>query len=173
MSGRDVLSAVAQYLESGIGTIPHLAQVYENPPKFINKGAFYDGPNPNNAESGAVVWLWLGPQSAERINLQGSAPGGKMYYYDLHLQCVLLCASSQSETADQDNRDFLDGLTTFIEADKKANSTVVFQWGEGKLHGGVDMQFEPGWPVDVKANSTTHVYTKGTVIVCEYHGPGQ
>lgn len=173
MSGTDVLAAVAAYLQSGAGTIPFLSQVYENPPKFINQGAFYDGPIPGNSSSGAIIWLWLGPQSARRIDLQGAAPGGKMYTYDLHLQCVLLCKAAEAETADANNRSFIDGLTKFIDADKKANSTVVFQWGEGKFPGGEDMNFEPGWPVEVQANSTTHVYTKGVVSVCEYHGPDQ
>jgi len=171
MSGSDVLTACATYLQRGVGTIPHLSDVFENPPKFTNKSAFYDGPVPGNT-SGALIWLWLGPQYARRIDLQGAAPGGKMYYYDLHLQCVMLCSADLAETADADNRDFLDGLTSWIDADKKANSTVVFQWGEGKFPNGEDLNFEPGWPMGMN-NGVTHVYTKGTVAVCEYHGAGQ
>lgn len=172
MSGANVLAAVATYLESGVGTIPHLADVFQNPPKFVNKGAFYEGPIPEGAPSGALIWLWLGPQYAKRADLQGQAAGGKMYYYDLHLQCVLLCSSALAERADQENRAFLDGLTSWIDGDKKAGSTAIFQWGEGKYPFGEDMHFEPGWPVPLN-NSITHVYTKGTVVVCEYHGPGQ
>lgn len=171
MSGAKVLSAIATYLQSGIGTIPHLSEVFESPPKFVNKGEFYDGPVPGNT-SGAIIWLWLGPQFANRTSLQGRAAGGKMYTYDLHLQCVMLCTAELSEDADSDNRDFIDGLTSWIDADKNAgNPGVIFQWGEGKFPFGEDMHFEPGWPIPLN-NSITHVYTKGTVAVCENHGPG-
>lgn len=177
MSGRYVLNAIASYLQSGVGTIPHLAQVYENPPKFVSKGAFYEGPIPDNASTGAIIWLWLGPQSAKRMNLMGTKAGGKMYSYDLHLQCVLLCTAAKAENADQDNRDFIDGLTSYIDADKNAGTakpdgtSLVFSWGEGKFPGQDDMQFEPGWPTLLN-DGTTHVYTKGTVTVQEYHGAG-
>ena len=175
MSGANVLTAIGTYLKSGVGTIPHLSQVLTNPPKFLNKGAFYEGGVPANASSGAIIWLWLGPQYAKRADYQGNAPGGKMYYYELHLQCVLLCTSAKSENADTDNRAFLDGLTTWIERDKNAGApSTIFQWGESDTPFGPDMHFEPGWPQTngTGANATTHVYTKGTVIVCEFHPTG-
>jgi hypothetical protein len=173
MSGTDVLEAVATYLTAGVGTIPHLSQVLIDPPKFLNRSEFYDGGVPANASIGAIIWLWLGPQSARRIDLQGRTAGGKMYTYDLHLQCVLLSTAALSQDAGAANREFVDGLTSWIDADKNAgNSGVIFQWGEGKFPGGEDMNFESTWPIEVKANSTTHVYTKGTVVVCEYHGAG-
>lgn len=180
MSRASVLSIVGTYLQGGIGTIPHLSEVNINPPKFVNKGAFYEGGVPNNAESGAIIWLWLGPQYAKRTGYQGNQPGGKMVYYDLHLQCVLLCASAKSENADNDNNAFIDGLTAWIEKDKRAGDTTptsgstvpaLFQWGESDTPFGKDMEFEPGWPIPLN-NSITHVYTKGTVIVCESHPTG-
>jgi hypothetical protein len=168
---------VAAYLAAGQqtngGPIPFLSNVYAHPPKFTNDGAFDDGQTEGLA-TGAVIWLWTGPQKARRQNLQGSARGGKMYAYDLRLQCVLISEHRKAELADADTHTFLDALTTWIDTDKTAGSGpggVVFSWGEGEMPGQWDMDFVPSWPKPRKSGAM-RAYVRGAVKVLEYHGSG-
>ena len=175
MSSTAALNAIAAYLQSGMqtngGPIPFLSNVYANPPKFTNQGAFDDGQTEGLA-TGAVIWLWTGPQKAHRQNLQGSAIGGKMYVYDLRLQCVLISEHTKAELADADTHTFLDALTTWIDTDKNAgNPSAVFSWGEGERPGQDDMKFTPSWP-KARKSGAMRAYVRGEITVLQYHPSG-
>jgi len=168
-----VLHQVATYLQAGIGgQVPFLSNVFEHPPKWMNEVGFYDG-QAQGISSGAIVWLWLGPEYSRRIELQGVGPGGEMRTYDLHLQCVLLSSHTEAQDADNDNNTFIDALRDWIAQSKTCGTSTggepfIWSWGEGPApNGGVDKRFEASWPT-VPRSGIMHVYTKGNIWVNEY-----
>jgi hypothetical protein len=177
LPGTQVKAAIASYLQSGMaangGPIPLLNAVISNPPRFVGEFVAYSGQGPGANSSGAIIWLSLGAQGARQITEQGQPAGGKMYWYEMKLQCVLLSTRRKTEDAANDNDLFVDGLCEWIDHDKNAGTGypngLIFQWGQGRYpSGGDDILFERGWPKPRK-QGPSHVYTKGTVIANEWH----
>lgn len=131
MARTEIRAAVASYLTAGVGTIPSLSTVYDHPPKLVNESDFYSAELPGTA-TGAVIFVYIGPHSSQRVAVGGNHSGKKFRTYPLGLMCYLLSVKPDAQSAGIDNDAFLDGLQTWIEADRTADSAgVVFEWGEG------------------------------------------
>jgi len=162
----NIVSYLGQATQGGPHQIPFLGAVYGNIPKFISEETLFDG-QVTGVGTGAFIWAWLGPSYETRRNVQGAPPGGKMRYYTLKLQCVVLSTHPESEDAQADNNTFLDALHDYIVASKIAGGGgAVWQWAEGTTFGGPDYHEDPGDP-EVTDQGVTHMYTGVQIIVAE------
>jgi hypothetical protein len=130
-----------------------------------------------NFDSGAIIFMYLGPSVRARFALGGAHDGLKYSQYELTLNCYLRSQSDLAEDADADNDDFLDDLVAAIEADRNAGtaaapdgdgSGTIWQWGEGPWNGPVDISITPSYPTLLSEDlSATQVYTEVTIRVLE------
>lgn len=160
-----VRTAIADYLTSGIGTIPSLSKVYAHPPKITPEGEFFSGET-TGVESGAVVYVHLATQSERRIAIGGPTSGRKARPYEVYLICFLRSVNPDAEVAGAANDDFLDGLTSWIEANRTANSSAIFQWGEGDKVGEPDVIVKSNTPRPLR-QQMTQVFSTVEVLALE------
>lgn len=166
-----VLANVVDYLKTGAqtgnGAISFLGDVFGHFPKFLAEQSLFEG-QVAGAPSGAFIWAWLGSRKEKRISLQGPPAGGKMRYYDLRLQCVMVSAQSTAESAGADNDTFLDTLHDYIVASKVAGGGgAVWQWAEGATSFGFDYVETVGDPQLNKDRGVIHIYTAISIVVLE------
>jgi hypothetical protein len=164
MPRAEIRAAIQSYLTAA--NVPLLGKVYQHPPKYTAEGEFvltgYAG-----IGAGAVVFIHLQEQYEMRAALGGPTSGKKRRIYAVELLCVLREKKPSTEQAGADNDTFLDGLTAAIEANRTANSTVVFQWGEGDTLEGMDIKVEAGFPRPIR-EQTSQVFSRVTVTVVEF-----
>ncbi len=167
MGRATVRAAIVDYLQQGAtgGNIPSLSTVFAHPAKFTTEGDFYDGQGPG-IDDGAVIYVYLREQDERRIAIGGPHSGWKARPYTVVLICVLRHKGPDAQDADAANDAFIDGLVSWIEADRTASSTAVFQWGEGDDVGGVDIHVEAGMPKPIR-QQTTQVFTTVEVTALE------
>lgn len=151
MSRKAVRTAVQQYLQ-GAG-ITRLGKVFSHPPKWTNETDFTLNGYPGQG-SGAVIYIHLRRQSEFRMALGGATSGMKMRPYKCVLICLLNSKKPHAEDCDSDNDDFLDSLTSAIQANRNAgNPAAVFQWGEGDTLYGVDIHVDTHFPRPIRMQS--------------------
>lgn len=154
-----IRQAVYDYLNAGTqangnGAITFLSQVYAKPRKFTPDLAFTEGEDPGT-QSGALIFLHFGTRKRQRITLGGLHGGQKFVTYDLTMICKFRTQKPLSEDAVTDNDTFMDALTTYIEADRLANAPgVIWQWGEGGINGGTDIDSHVDLPHTVNQGVT-------------------
>lgn len=147
MGRATVRAAIATYLQNA--EITNLGQVFAHPPRFTNETDFTAKGYPGQG-TGAVIWVYLGRQHERRIALGGVTSGDKMRYYRCTLISLLKSKKRTAEEADADNDAFIDSLVSAIQASRVAgNANVIFQWGEGDLLYGVDIQVETRLPLPI------------------------
>ena len=149
-----VTNAIATYL-NGAG-VTSLSNVFPYPAKFTPEGEFYEGEDPGT-QDGALIFMRLGTQRSKRIELRGfTDPGGKMMTFTLTLTIIHRSSKQKTQDAGADNDAFLDSLIAAIEASKTAGPSdgTVFQWGEGGINGGEDLDLEVYYPRPIKAGVT-------------------
>lgn len=158
-----VRKAIAQYLRSA--NVEYLGKVYEHPPKYTSEGEFvledYAGQG-----TGAVIYLHLVEQSEERVALGGAQGGQKQRTYNCGLICVLRSKKPSTEDVGHENDEFLDSLVLAIQADRTANSSVIFQWGEGDTLEGQDIVVRAEMPRPIRQQAS-QVFSTVEVKVME------
>lgn len=163
MPRAEVRAAISDYLQAQ--HITFLESVFPYPPKVTSEG---DILTPGGMEdSGAAIFLHLQEQVEHRVALGGPHSGAKLRAYTLRMLCVLRSVNEQAEQVGLDNDSFLDSLTAAIEANRVANSTVVFQWGEGDTEGGLDIRINADLPVQLRGFQMTQVWSTVDVTVME------
>jgi hypothetical protein len=95
-----------------------------------------------------MIFMRLEQQRERRIELRGATGGGKMITYQLALTILFRSSKKKTQDAGADNDAFLDSLLGAIRASKTAgtNDGTVFQWGEGSINGGEDVDLTVYYP---------------------------
>src|ERR1700674_4705394 len=148
----DVRAAIIEYLTvNPDGQVPFLNKVFGFPAKFTPEGEIYPQDSPG-VQSGAVIYLYIGRATDDRVAFGGPHSGRKFRVYEVTLHCLLFSQKPLSQDAGEDNETFLDGLVTAIRADRTCGtgvapasphgdgSGIIDQWGEGGLNGGKDIR---------------------------------
>lgn len=148
MSRSTIRAAIADFLNAGItaGDLPMLTTVYPYPPKITAEGQFLP-PDNVSQQSGAAVYIHLVSQDEQRIAIGGPTSGRKMVTYQVGLITYLLSVQTDVQKAGADNDTLLDGLVSYIRTNRTANSTAIFQWGEGNQAGAPDIHVIASMPL--------------------------
>ena len=152
----EVSDAVYRYLQPSASNIPNFGTLYQSLPKVANEADLFTNSFPGLG-LGATIYMFFTSQRERRIALGGPPPpygggGNKWRVYELAL--LILFKSDLPETIDGQlayNR-FIDDLTARVQANRSAGTNApqyggdgtgtIFQWGEGDVNGGDDLQFE-------------------------------
>ena len=148
MSRATVRETITTYLESkgADATIPFLVNVFGFPQKVTSEGELYSMDDPG-LQVGANIFVYLPTNREHRIAVGGSHSGRKEVVFEVMLSCFMLSQQSKSQDAGADNEEFLDGIVDAIRADRNAGDpSQVFQWGEGTITGGDDIQVTSYYP---------------------------
>lgn len=170
MSRQIVRDQVVDYLANA--DIQGLSTIYTFPPKITPEGMFYIGQIPGQFE-GAIVFTFIERQSEQRRALGGSNSGIKFVTYNFVFSCYFRSTQNQAEVAAMNNEAFLNSFVEAIRANRTAgapqNATGnVWQWGEGGIDGGVDIQIESDLPVLLGgAQEVTQTFSTIRVTVLE------
>ena len=176
MPSVQLVQAIADYLQAGVDAdqIPYLNTVFQYPPKLTNEGYFFKGSDPLHT-AGAVVYVVVLDQNERRIALGGAHSGRKIRPYQVELLCFFRWSGRESQDAAANNNAFIDGMTGWIEADRTAGTSpqtssgisgVVFQWGEGDINGGTDVQVRRTMPRPIRSG-VTQVFSVISVTALE------
>lgn len=153
--------AVADYMTAGMvengGPIPDLSTVYQTPPMITPEWEFYKDQNPGHM-TGAVMYVHISHRISTRIAVGGQHSGKKMRVYNCYLLSVYRSQEDRAEDAGMANRIYLDAVNDWIEADRNLGApAVIWQAGEGNLHGGEDLSFEIPMP-RILGNGTKQIW---------------
>ena len=141
MSRQTVRQAIAAFFTPA--TVTNLAAIHAYPAKVTNEGEFV---LPSGVGMGGIVWVQLVAQREKRISLGGPSSGIKWRTYQAVLLCLYRSNDPKSEDAGLACDQFLDSLVARLQSDRKINSTVVFQAGEGSDTGGDDIEVDCSLP---------------------------
>ena len=166
MPKTEVRNALYAYLEPSVSAITYLGSLYPALPKVANESDLFNFVPPG-AGVGAVMYMFIENQDETRIALGGPSQGRKFRPYGLSLLCVLKSDLADAASGQAAFDLFIDSLTNYIEADRNAGDpTVIFQWGEGGVGGGPDIQIE--YPVPKTVNGGVMLFQAVVrVTVCE------
>lgn len=169
MSRTSIRTNVANYL-SNYG-ITNLSMVKPFPAKFNPEMEFLVGEDPGH-DSGAVCYIYIASQREARNALGGAHSGEKVVEYEVVLDCFLRSKHRKAEDAGADNEAFLDSLVSAIRADRTAgtigNANPIFQWGEGSINGGEDIEIVSYYPRLMSGSiAITQIYSSVRVKVLE------
>lgn len=143
-----VRAAMADYFKAGqtAGSLPLLTTVFAAPPKVTPMGDLLD-PSKQGQASGGGLYIHLSSHEEHRIAIGGATSGRKQRDYTVGL---ILCMYSTTPTAEQitnDTDSLIDSITAYIQANRTANSSAIFQWGEGNLAGAPDIRVIASMPI--------------------------
>lgn len=163
-----VRDKIAAYLGKGLsdGLILPGGKVFKHPPKITKQSDLFALQKPGEA-GGVVIYLYLPDQGETRIGIDGIHGGRKSRVYQLSLICYFIWKGSSSQDAGTGNDDFIDSLTSWIEADRNCGtaavslggdgSGVIFAWGEGSApattQGGKDINVHSAFPRDFRGQA--------------------
>lgn len=163
----DVSNAIYAYLQPSQSNILNFGTLYQSLPKVANEADLFTNSYPGSGV-GATIFMFFTDQHERREALGGQHGGRKMVVYALSL--LINFKSDLPATVDGQlaYNKFLDALTTYIRADRNAGteavalggvgpyagSGVVFQWGEGDILGGVDLEFQHFIPRTINGEVT-------------------
>jgi hypothetical protein len=166
MSRATVRTAIQNYLQNA--NVTYLSQVKPFPAKFTPEMEFYEGEDPMH-RNGVVMYLFFEKSSERRIAFGGATNGRKEVEHSVILDCIFRSANPQSEDAGAENELFLDSLVQSIRANRNAGSpSVIFQWGEGSLNGGADIDITSYYPQSLRAaQSAVQIVSRVAVSVIE------
>jgi hypothetical protein len=152
MSKQSVTQGIATYLDPSNSNIPNLGTVYIGLPRITSESDLYTNTYPG-ADEGALIYLFIKNQSEKRIALGGAHLGNKFRVYDLGMLVVFKAGPEiDTSVAQTDFDGLIDALTEYIQANRNPNAATsdIFQWGEGEVSGGTDIQIDYVIPHTIK-----------------------
>ncbi len=161
-----VTQAVYNYLEPSSSNIPNLGTVYTALPKVASEEDLFTNTFPGLGV-GATIYMFITKQYESRIALGGPHNGRKFRPYDMGLLIVFKSDLNQTVDGQTAFDEFIDSLTAWIQADRNAGDpSVIFQWGEGGMHGGPDITIDYAIPRTI-AGGVTLFQGVAHLTVCE------
>jgi len=167
VSRETVRNQIVAYL--GAAGIPNVGpnSVKTFPPKITDEGDFYLDATPGSG-LGVIIFPYIERQSEKRIELTGATGGGKEITYEFVFTCIFRASTPKAEDGAAANEAFLDALTNAIRASKNCGGGgPIFQWGEGSVNGGTDLDVNCYYPKQLNASQITQVVSTVRVTVIE------
>lgn len=164
----DVSQAIYDYLEPTASNIPNLGTLYRSLPKVANEADLFTNTF-SGAGIGATIYFFCVDQKETRIALGGPPPpygGGGHKFVEYTFAFLVVFRSDLPQTIDGQIAydSFKDAFTARIRANRTAGTDnaiyggdgtgVIFQWGEGGVDGGVDIQAQHFVPRTIKGEVT-------------------
>lgn len=169
MPKTEVRQAIFDYLQPSSSNITYLGTLYSALPKVGNEADLYNLQPPGQGVGG-IIFMHIEDQQERMIDFAGKAkgPSQKLREYTLVLLCIFKSDLPGPDAGQAAFDTFIDSLTGWIEADVRAGSDVVFQWGLGDSQTyGPDLRFT--FPVPTTdAGGVTLFQGIGRVQVSEY-----
>ena len=168
MSLSAVSEAIYDYLEPSASGIENLGAVYRALPKVASEADLFQF-TPPGLSVGATMYMFCTDQKEQRIALGGPPPpygGGGNKFVEYTFAFLVYFKSDYPDTLDgQIAYDaFKDQFCARVRANRTAGtdaaqyggdgSTRVFQWGEGGINGGVDIQAQHFVPRTIDGGAT-------------------
>ena len=136
-------------------------------PKVGNEADLFNFVPPGTV-TGVAIYMFIESQRETRIAMGGPHSGNKMREYALTLLCIMKSNAETSVAGQAALDEFVDSLTSLIEDNRNAGSppSVVWQWGEGGLNQGPDIQID--YPVPKTINGQQMLFQAVVRLnVCE------
>ena len=142
----EVSNAIAEFLAPDVAGIEYYGAIYQALPKVSNEQDLFTY-TPPGLGFGATIYMFFTDQKETRIAFGGAHNGRKFRVYTLSL--LIYFKSDQPETVvgQLAYNTFIDQLTARIQSDRTAGTApstqyggVIFQWAEGEINGGDDLQ---------------------------------
>jgi hypothetical protein len=143
MGMTDVYNTVFDFLTPANSAIPYLGVVYKALPKVQNEAELFEFVPPGTGV-GALIYIFITARNETRIAYGGEHSGRKFVPYTVSLLCVMKSDLERADDGQEAFNVFIDGLVDRIRSNRNAgNPNYVFEWGEGGLHAGpdIDIQF--------------------------------
>ena len=141
-----VSNAIAQFLDPSVAGVDNFGTLYQAVPKVPNEADLFTNTFPG-AGIGGTIYFFFTDQKETRIAFGGAHNGRKFRVYTL---AMLVIFKSDLETTVDGQiayNTFVDQLTARIQSDRTAGTAtsaqyngVIFQWAEGEINGGDDLQ---------------------------------
>ena len=175
----DVSNAIFYYLQPEQCGISNYGMLYQALPKVSNEADLFTNSFPDNGV-GATIYMFFTSQGETRIALGGQHQGRKFREYDLGLLITFKSDLPDTVSGQIAYNQFIDDLTNWIQADRNAGTEatsqggfgpyagtgVVFQWAEGGVNGGRDLQIDHTIPRTVNGGVTIF-QSVAHITVCE------
>jgi hypothetical protein len=151
----EVSNAIYAYLEPSNSNIANFGTLYQSLPKVANEADLFVNTYPG-VGVGATIYQFFTNQRETREALGGPHDGRKLREYTLTLMIIMKSDLPGTEEGQLLFYALIDDLTTWIQADRNAGteavslggtgpyagSGVVWQWGEGGINGGPDIDIQ-------------------------------
>src|ERR1035437_2591525 len=137
-----VYDTIYDYLTPENSNITYLGAVYPALPKISNEEDLFSF-SPPGTGVGAIIYEFITAKSETRIALGGPHDGRKWVPYTLSLLCILKSDLPEAKAGQAAFNQFVDSLTDRVRAARNGgNPNFIFQWGEGGVNGGPDIDFQ-------------------------------
>jgi hypothetical protein len=149
-----VSQAIYDYLEPNASNIPNLGVLYQSLPKVSDEAELFTNSYPG-CGLGGTIYMFCTDNKEERIALGGPPPpygggGHKFVQYTWAFLFVFKSDLPDTISGQIAYNEFRDAFTARVRANRTAgtdnaeyggNGTgTIFQWGEGGIDGGIDIQ---------------------------------
>ena len=175
----DVSNAIFYYLQPSVSNITNFGVLYQALPKVADESELFTNTYPGLGV-GSTIFMFFTNQHEERVALGGPHDGRKFREYTLSLLIVFKSDLPTTVEGQLLYNQFIDDLTAWIQADRNAGteaislggqgpyagSGIIFQWGEGGVNGGPDIDIQHLIPRTINGEVTLF-QSVAHVNVCE------
>lgn len=156
MGMQNVYDTIVSFLDPQNSGIPYLGAVYLGLPKIQDESDLFNFVPPGSMV-GALIYPFITSRNETRIALGGSHDGRKWVEYVVSMLCVMKSDLERADDGQKQFNIFIDGLVDHIRDNRNAgDASVVFQWGEGSMRGGPDIDIQ--FPVPKTASGGVMVF---------------
>lgn len=151
----EVSNAIYYYLHPDQSNIANFGTLYQSLPKVASEADLFTNTYPG-VGVGVTAYMFFTAQSETREALGGPHDGRKYRNYTLTLMIIMKSDLPTTEAGQLLYNQFIDDLTAWIQSDRNAwtespelggqgpyaGTGYVWQWGEGGINGGPDLDFQ-------------------------------
>ena len=163
----EVSNAIYEYLKPDNSNIANFGTLYQTLPKIAQESDLFTNTYPG-VGVGATIYQFFTDQVESREALGGPHDGRKLRKYTLTLMIIMKSDLPDTESGQLLYNQFIDDLTAWIQADRNAGteavslggtgeyagSGCVWQWGEGGINGGPDIDIQHMIPRTINGEVT-------------------
>ena len=176
----EVSNAIYYYLHPDQSNIANFGTLYQSLPKVADEADLFTNTYPG-VGVGATVYMFFTNQKETREALGGPHDGRKLREYTLTLMIIMKSDLPTTEAGQLLYNQFIDDLTAYIQADRNAGTEAValggfgpyaatgyvWQWNEGSINGGPDLDIQHLIPRTIDGEVTLF-QSVAHVNVCEF-----